>query len=214
MTEEQANPKQVIIRDAKFVFGAHHLGDLPLDGYPEIAFIGRSNVGKSSFLNRTLKRKALARTSSTPGHTQQLNFFLVDIKQGGDEPKKMHFVDLPGYGYAKFSKARREVMSALIVDYIREREELKLVCLLNDCRRMPEQEELALRELAFDSGKHILVVLTKIDKLKANERKKQKDKIAKAYGLEPGDMLITGEKGAGQPLWPRLMPLIDEDSSV
>jgi GTP-binding protein len=193
---------------ADFVFGAHNMGQTPEEVLPEVAFVGRSNVGKSSLINRTLQRKALARTSSTPGHTQQINYYSVSVRDEEDGDHPLYFVDLPGYGYAKFSKARREVMSSLIVDYLQEREELGLVCLLNDSRRMPGEEELALRDLAFNAGRQLLVVLTKADKLKANDRKKQRAKLAAAYGLETSDLLLSGEKGVGESLWSHLLPYL------
>ncbi len=197
----------VKIISADFVFGAHNNHQAPEELLPEVALIGRSNVGKSSLINRTLQRKNLARASSTPGATQQINYFRV-VARDEERDHALYFVDLPGYGYAKFSKARREVMSSLIVDYLREREELGLVCLLNDCRRMPEEEELSLRDLCFNAGRQSLVVLTKADKLKPSERKSQIAKVAAAYGLEPADVLVTGDKGVGESLWKHLLPYL------
>ena len=127
---------------------------------------------------------------------------------GRASDKRFHLVDLPGHGYAKFSKHEREKLSGKIIEYIRGREELSLVILLNDSRRMPEEDELSIRDEAFEAGRHFLVVLTKIDKLKRNEIKKQVSSIAEAYGLEPQDLLLSGMGEDPEGLWRRILGLL------
>ena len=199
------------VKHAEFVLGAFGPKELSLPAHlPEIAFIGRSNVGKSTLINRLTNRKGLAKTSSTPGRTQQFNFFEIRGTDSSGRHEQFYFVDLPGFGYAKFSKKRREKLSSLIVDYVHGRDELKVICLLNDCRRIPEAEELALRDLAFDAGKHCLVIATKVDKpKKRNELRSNIGRIAESYELEAEDLVLSGEKKPTQEFWERVLPLLD-----
>ena len=199
------------VLDAVFKKGAHNLGQMPEEGLPEVAFVGRSNTGKSTLLNRITGRKGLARTSGTPGRTQEINFFDVRVRVEGND-QSLYCVDLPGFGYGKFSKGKREAMGRLTVDYISGREELSLVCLLNDSKRKPERDELALRDMAATYGIPVLVVVTKIDRLNQKEKNKQLKLIAAAYGLEPSDLAVTGEKTPGHKLWDRILPYIEESA--
>lgn len=131
----------------------------------EIAFLGRSNVGKSSLLNSLLQRKGLARTSNTPGRTQSINYFLVN--------DSFYFVDLPGYGFAKVSKSMRADWGKMAEEYLSDRERLSLCIQLVDSRHKPSQLDLQLHEwLVFNKKQHI-VVATKCDKLSSNELSKQ-----------------------------------------
>jgi GTP-binding protein len=196
------------IRKADFTVGAFKLSDIPRNDLPQVAFVGRSNVGKSSLINRLTGRKSLARVSSTPGRTQQINIFEIDALTGSDAPTLFSMVDLPGYGFAKFSKARREVMSRLIVDYVAGSEQLKVVCLLNDSKRLPEQDELAIRDLCAQADVHLLVCATKCDRLKSKDLQKQLAAIAAAYNLEKKDLVITGEKTPAVKVWERILPLL------
>jgi len=156
-----------------FVKSAPELRFLPDPDVPEIAFAGRSNVGKSSLLNKLMNRRNLARTSSTPGCTRQINFFSVRSAQG------MHasLVDLPGYGYAKRSKEERKLWADLIDGYLLERPTLRAVALLVDVRRGLEADDLDLLEmLATGSAESrgqpaTVIVATKLDKLRSGERK-------------------------------------------
>lgn len=193
----------MIVKEAVFAGGASSLENLPQGTVPEIAFVGRSNVGKSSLLNRVTGRRKLAVTSSTPGRTQELNVFRVTL---ADAPvQELALIDLPGYGFAKFAKKKREYLNRLIVDYISSRDVLKLVCLLNDCRRPPEDDELAIREVAFNAGAHLLVVLTKGDKLKRGEQKKTMEQRAQEFRLEASDLILTGEKFPVTDFWTRVV---------
>jgi len=197
------------LHDAEFVAGADSLKALPSLRLPEIAFIGRSNVGKSTLINRITRRKALARTSSTPGRTQEINLFQTRLTGHNIASQEVVLVDLPGFGYAKFSKAKRETLSKLTVEYIHSREELQVVCLLNDCRRMPEAEELAIRDLAFKSDRLLIVVRTKLDKIKKNQRKEQIEKVATGYHLMVDDLVLEGEKLGPSKLLERIQLVIE-----
>jgi GTP-binding protein len=178
---------------AEFIAGASSIASLPESDLPEVAFVGRSNVGKSSLINRITSSRKLARTSSTPGRTQELNFFKAEIRTETSS-SQFHLVDLPGFGYAKFSKKQREYLSRFTVEYLSQREQLVAVCLLNDCRRSPQEDEMAVREIAYQCDLHLLVVATKYDKLKQKEQQKCLKALSQAYGLEVSDIVIEGEK--------------------
>src|SRR4030095_7871832 len=164
------------ITSAEFVKSAFERRHWPTDGPPEIAFLGRSNVGKSSLLNSLLHRKGLARTSNTPGRTQSINYFLIngDASAGsGDRAGGFYFVDLPGYGFAKVSKSMRADWGKMAEEYLSDREELALCIQLVDSRHKPSALDLQLHEwLVFNQKDHI-VVATKSDKLSSNELTKQ-----------------------------------------
>ncbi len=159
----------------------------PSDGRREIAFLGRSNVGKSSLLNSLLQRKGLARTSNTPGRTQSINYFLIN-----DE---FYFVDLPGYGFAKVSKTMRADWGRMAEEYLSDRAELALCIQLVDSRHKPSQLDLQLHEwLIFNEKKHV-VVATKADKLSSNEVGKQ---IRIIETEMPGSKVITYSSPTGK----------------
>jgi len=152
------------ITSAKFVAAASDPASFPRDYKPEVAFLGRSNVGKSSLLNSLLNVKGLARTSSTPGRTQSINFFLIN--------ESFFFVDLPGYGYAKTSKEKRQEWGKLIEKYLAEREQLMLSILIVDARHEPSPLDLQMNSWLQHFELPYLVVSTKVDKLSVNERRK------------------------------------------
>ena len=145
------------ISSARFVKSAKQPDDFPHDKRPEVAFCGRSNIGKSSLLNALTNSRGLARTSSTPGRTQTINFFLVD--------ERVYFVDLPGYGYAKVSKATRETFGQMIEAYLGGRKQLKLALMLVDCRIPPTESDRMMKEWLDHYGIPNAVVLMKADKL-------------------------------------------------
>lgn len=161
-------PSEVRIAAADFRAAASKPDQVPPPDRLEIAFAGRSNVGKSSLLNMLLARKGLARTSNTPGRTRQINFFDVDVAGG----PKLCFVDLPGYGYAKVSKSESASWKQLLESYLQNRPTLRAVVLLVDVRRGVEEEERELIEfLGLRDDLEVLVVATKVDKLARNAMK-------------------------------------------
>jgi len=206
------NKKSPVVTDAAFVAGAAYFTELPYHSLPEVAVIGRSNSGKSTFINRLATRNKLARTSSTPGRTQQINVFRLTLVGDRGKRREMQLVDLPGYGYARLSKGRREELSEMTVEYIATRESLRVVCLLIDCNREPDRDDLAVRDLAFNAGRHLLIIATKIDRLGANERTKRLSAVAKGFGLTPNDIVAAGEKVSVGPVWERILPLLAPDS--
>jgi GTP-binding protein len=145
------------VKNAAYVKSVFNVADLPKDRFPEIAFAGRSNVGKSSVLNKLTNIKNLAKISSTPGKTRQINFFLIN--------KNLYFVDLPGYGYAKVSKSLKESWGTLVEEYLKKSQNLKGMVLLLDARHQPFEADLQLTQWLNFYQREKLVVLTKIDKL-------------------------------------------------
>jgi GTP-binding protein len=177
--------------NASFICSALKAEQFPKRGLPEIAFVGRSNVGKSSLLNKLLGRKGLAKTSSKPGKTQTINFFEVE--------DKWYFVDLPGYGYARVAKSVKEEWSRRMMDYLRNRESLKIVALLLDARHDPTDNDLHMLELLEESEKPTLIIATKADKLKRSIRDKQLKQIRAKLELADDALLIpfSSETGEG-----------------
>lgn len=160
------------ITSAEFVKSAFNETHWTTDGLPEISFLGRSNVGKSSLLNSLLQRKGLARTSNTPGRTQSINFFLVN--------EAFYFTDLPGYGYAKVSKTMRADWGKMAEEYLAERHELVLSIQLVDSRHPPTTLDKQLNEWLIYHQKNHLVVATKTDKLSSNKLKESLLEVEKA----------------------------------
>lgn len=154
----------MIIKSSSYAVSAVKESQYPKDDLPEIALAGRSNVGKSSLINTLLKRKNLARTSSQPGKTQTLNFYLVN-----DE---FYLVDVPGYGYAKVSQKRRQEFGEMIQDYLETRPNLKGLIILIDSRHEPTKDDIAMYEYAQYLNIPILVVCTKMDKIKKSQTNK------------------------------------------
>jgi GTP-binding protein len=147
---------------ARFLRSVTHWEDLPDDGRPEVAFAGRSNVGKSSLINALLRAPGLARTSSTPGKTRRLNFYLID--------NRLYFVDLPGYGFARASQAEQRAWGQLITRYLKERSTLALVVHLVDSRHPPISLDEAMMDLMRGHHTPYLIALTKADKVSGNRR--------------------------------------------
>ena len=160
---------------------------------PEIAFLGRSNVGKSSLLNALLQRKGLARTSNTPGRTQSINFFLVN--------ESFYFADLPGYGFARVSKKIRAGWGNMAEEYLADRETLALSIQLVDSRHTPTELDIQLHEWLLYNSKEHIVVATKSDKLSSNQLQKSLNVIGKTL---PGSRIlpVSSETGKGKDiLW-------------
>ena len=199
-----------VIKDAHLLFAAPSFPVERKQSFPEIAVFGRSNVGKSTFVNSLVKQSRLARTSSTPGCTRELNFYFVRGAVEG-ETFQICLVDVPGFGYAKLAKTHRESLGRSIVDYVVERDQLQVVLILNDCRRDPQDDELSLRDTAANAGRHVFVCLTKCDKLSRNELVKAQEKIAAQYRLEASDVLVSGQKINMTPIWKRMLELVVDD---
>ena len=153
----------------------------PDEGYPEIALLGRSNVGKSSLINTLINRKKFARTSSTPGKTQTLNFYNIE--------DQLYLVDVPGYGFAKVSKKQREEFGVMIEEYLTTRQVLKGVVILVDGRHKPSDDDISMYQ--FVSYYHIptLIVATKMDKIKGNQWNKTISQVKKTMELNQTDDL-------------------------
>lgn len=177
------------ITSAEFVKSAFRREHWIDSGLPEIAFLGRSNVGKSSLINALLQRKGLARTSNTPGRTQSINYFLVN--------EAFYFVDLPGYGYAKVSKSMREDWGKMAEEYLSDDEELKLCVQLIDSRHPPTKLDLQLNEWLNYNEKPHIVVATKSDKLTRSQLQKQVSEIARALPVSR-ILPFSSETGAGR----------------
>jgi GTP-binding protein len=170
----------------------------PRPELPEVAFLGRSNVGKSSLLNRLVHRKQLARTSTTPGKTRLVHWYRVERSTGA-----LCLVDLPGYGYAKVAQEERRRWKRLVEAYLEGRERLRAAVLLQDLRRDVTQDELLLLAWLAERGIPVLVALTKADKLPLGRRGARARELAKQLGLAPGRVIATSaERGLGIPeLW-------------
>jgi GTP-binding protein len=174
--------KAILFKNARFIKTAMQSKDYPTlrdesgNILPEIAVAGRSNVGKSSLLNHLFQHKGLVKTSSTPGKTQALNFFTLN--------DQLAFVDLPGYGYAKVPIEVRKKWGPMVQNYLKAREPLKLILFLFDIRREPNEEDKQFLEWAALHEKSVILVLTKVDKVKANEKKANTQKILKAFDTE------------------------------
>ena len=170
--------------------GSFEGADLPLAELPEVAFAGRSNVGKSSALNVLLRRKKAARVSGRPGRTQRINLFQI-----GDA---CVFADLPGYGFARVPDAVRAGWKPMIERYLGGRETLKLVVLLIDVRREPQELDLDLVDGLLQAGLPCALVATKIDKLSKSQRKPTLDKLGEAFGLEGPALAFSAVTGEGR----------------
>lgn len=180
-----------------FVKGAVSLDTLPPADRPEIAFAGRSNVGKSSLVNALTGRKTLARTSNTPGRTQELNFF----EMGSEVGTPAYLVDLPGYGYAKIERKKVHAWTRLVKDYLRGRPNLRRIMLLIDSRHGLKDNDREIMSMLDEAAVNYQLVLTKLDKLKVAEREKMVAKTAsdaaKFVACHPQILATSSEKGWG-----------------
>ena len=181
------------ITGTKFIKSAFEESQWPRDRRPEVAFMGRSNVGKSSMINSLLRTKGLARTSSTPGRTQALNFFLIN--------ERFYFVDLPGYGFARAPREVRETWGRLVTDYLAKRDPLVLSIHIVDSRHEPTKLDLQLREWLLANGKPFLTVATKSDELSQNESHKnlaRAQNVLDAVGRGAGGGLLAYSATTGR----------------
>jgi GTP-binding protein len=190
------------IHSVDFLKSVYKLSQLPAADRPEVAFVGRSNVGKSSFINTLVGRKKLALVSKDPGRTQSINFYQVN--------DVIYFVDLPGYGYAQVPISVRKNWRGLIEGYLTERSTLKAVVVIFDIRRLPNEEDLLL--LSWFESHHIpyIIVLSKADKLSSNKKREQISRIGQLLSVKAEDMIpfssLTGE--GKEAVWERLHELL------
>ena len=185
----------IAIRKAEYVTSAAGPQGYPEARLPEIAFAGRSNVGKSSLINRLVARKDLVKTSSTPGKTRLLNFFAIN--------NRLCFVDLPGYGFAKVPAKERARWRPMVETYLRERATLHGVVVIVDARRLPSAEDVQLMEYLAGLRVPYALVLTKIDKLSQSELSRQRKALAEDWGEAAQEFLLFSAKtGRGRDaLW-------------
>lgn len=183
MTEE------ITVVKSEYVTSAVSKKTCPEELLPEIVFVGRSNVGKSSLINSLTRRKNLARTSGTPGKTQTINFFRVTLKTSDDERKEIFFVDLPGYGYAKTSKTNRKLWAKFVDEYLSSGRDIKFVCQLVDMRHEPMESDLQSFTSLIEKNLPVLVVATKSDKIPKTQRQKHLDAIQKILNVDAESIL-------------------------
>lgn len=178
------------ISSAEIVISAAKEAQFPGTMIPEIALSGRSNVGKSSFINTLLNRKGLARISQRPGKTQTLNFYVIN--------DRFHFVDVPGYGYAKVSKSEREAWGRTLETYFSSREQLRAVVQLIDSRHKPSEDDALMYNWLKHHGLKVILIATKCDKITRGKWSKARKEINEGLGKESGDPLILFSSETGQ----------------
>jgi GTP-binding protein len=193
------------VNKAEIVISAVRPEQYPDDGLPHIALAGRSNVGKSSFINKMINRKALARTSSKPGKTQTLNFYLIN--------EMLYFVDVPGYGYAKVSKSERAAWGKMIETYITKSKHLKVLLLIVDLRHAPSKDDVMMYDFLKHHQIPTIVVATKADKIPKGKWQKHLKVVKETLQMEKEDPLVmfSAEAGLGKnEAWSTLMKFIHE----
>ena len=180
------------LQRAEFIRSAVKSGDFPRDGLPQVVFSGRSNVGKSSVINRLLNRKNFARVGAAPGKTTHINYFLID--------ERLYLVDLPGYGYAKVSQAERERWGRLIEAWFADTSLMTLGAMIVDARHKPTADDCTMGEWFKGSGKPFVVVANKLDKLKQSEVEPNLARIRETLGISDDVKVIpfSAEKGTGR----------------
>ncbi|MBU3177192.1 ribosome biogenesis GTP-binding protein YihA/YsxC [Clostridium estertheticum] len=171
------------IKQSEFIISAVKPAQYPTDNRVEYAFVGRSNVGKSSLINTITNRRKLVKVSGTPGKTRLINFFLIN--------DSFYFVDLPGYGYAKVSKTEQAKWGKMMEDYLVRRPQLQKVALLVDCRRKPTKDDLLMYGWIKHFGYEVVIVATKKDKLNRAELVKNNKLIRETLDLEPSEAIIN-----------------------
>jgi GTP-binding protein len=194
----------MLIHSAEFVKSAAKPSQYPAGELPEIAFAGRSNVGKSSLINALLNRRRLVKTSSTPGRTRLINFFAVN--------QRFLFVDLPGYGYAKVPKSVRRSWQPMIETYLSRRTTLNGIVMLLDIRRLPDEKDRDLLRWFAAHRLPVILVLTKADKLAKSRREARRLSVAAALGIGSERLVLFSAKTREgiDALWRALAPLVGE----
>ena len=198
----------MIIKTADFITSAVKPNQYPPAELPEIAFAGRSNVGKSSLINTLLNRKHLVKTSSTPGRTQLINFFKIN--------QDLMFVDLPGFGYARVPEKIKKEWGPMIEAYLTTRHTLRGVVLIMDLRRTPGDYEFDLMEWLGHHEIPCLPVMTKTDKLKTNQRKLQHKKASETLGIDLDDLILFSAKSrlGREPVWKEILQLTQPEKQI
>jgi GTP-binding protein len=195
------SPSHVFPRrlEARFAGSAASPAQFPGDGLPEVAFLGRSNVGKSSLLNALAGTRGLARVSQTPGRTRLVNFFRVGLERPGNRKRdELYLVDLPGYGYAKASREVRESFEELALSYLVDREALRLAVFIVDARHEPSERDHQLREFLDGNELQWALAANKIDALSRNEARARIKALEAGLGqTSAGVVPVSAEKGAG-----------------
>ncbi|HQR30664.1 MAG TPA: ribosome biogenesis GTP-binding protein YihA/YsxC [Anaeromyxobacteraceae bacterium] len=206
------------VLDASFLRTAANRPEWPPpQGVPELAFVGRSNVGKSSMLNALCRKSGLARVSNTPGRTRALQFFELAVQaSGARKVTRLRFADLPGYGYAKVSKAEKATWVEMIETYLRDREPLRAVVLIVDARHPPQPADHEALGFLRAAGRPVVVAVTKMDKLSRNQRIPALRAAEKDLGLARGDAVpFSAVEGTGsEALWARLLELARAPAAV
>lgn len=176
--------EEIIVTRGRYVCSAVKREQYPEEQLPEIVFVGRSNVGKSSLINSLTRVRQMARVSSQPGKTQTINFYEVGIKPPGEEERKnFHLVDLPGYGYAKTGKENRKIWAKFIEEYLLNSKEIRFVCQLLDIRHEPMASDLEMLQWLLSHQLPVLIIATKADKLSRSGQQKQTAMIRKKLGI-------------------------------
>lgn len=190
---------------AEFIKSGTKPAQFPKHDLPEVAFGGRSNVGKSSLINSLTQRKKLVKVSGTPGHTQLINFFNIN--------DKICLVDLPGYGYAKAPAEERGSWGRMVEGYLYDRTQLRAIIVIMDLRRGPEEDDMMLVKACPNLGIQPVLVFTKCDKYSRMQRKRRRDEIAAELGEDPESLLLYSSKdGIGRDeLWKRIADLCGVD---
>lgn len=180
------------VTNAEIVISAVSQKQYPNDQLPEIALAGRSNVGKSSFINKLINRKNLARTSSKPGKTQTLNFYRIN--------DAFYFVDVPGYGYAKVSKTEREKWGKMMEEYFQTRQNLRAVLLITDIRHEPTRDDIQMYEFLKHFDLPVVVIATKLDKIPKGKRAQHIKRTINTLQMDKGDLILpfSSETGEGK----------------
>ena len=173
----------MLVKKAALDIVCGYTSEFPEGRFPQIAFAGKSNVGKSSLINLLMNRKSLARTSASPGKTQTINFYIIN--------DNIHFVDLPGYGYAKVSKSEKEKWGRMVERYLNTATALKCVFLLVDIRHNPSENDILMKDWIVANGLPLAVVATKADKIKRSQLKKQLTAIKKGLELSEETPVFT-----------------------
>ena len=195
----------MLIKNPKFEISAVGPKQYPKSNLPEIVLAGKSNVGKSTFINTLINRKGLARTSSEPGKTRQINFYNMD--------QKFYFVDLPGYGYSKMSKAEQDKVGKFIEEYLFTREKISLIALLIDIRHKPGENDRLMYNYIKSSNLPFIIILTKADKIAVTKVESYVDEIKKELNVDEETTILpfsSQRKIYTEKVWEELEKYIDE----